>query len=384
MQEGLIAVLLIGFVSLPLGMLVMCGGFSIYEKFQTVPVWLHISFFLLFWLGLYNGGVINGWGMTDIVRDAIPCLYLFLPILLLPVMRKSNLDWLRILPWVLAAVGVILSIRFFMTIHASPLDVGKMHFFDNFLYLPYDPSVVFASIFLPIMAIHTWRSRPLHWGLSLLMVVGGLVALSSLMAVAQRAPIALTFLCYVVYCIAISRKSFAKLLLLVLVWAGILYFAQDQISGSYGLLAEKQQEFGSNGKLDELHSVLRETSHSGFAMLFGMGWGGLFSDPAVKGVRVSYTHSAVTFFLLKAGIVGLSLFLLYIAWVVYRALRFFRSGHLPLMLSLTVPLIIGLLFQVSYKTLTFGIILTMFCLFAESRRQAYGQNQSTTWGREYA
>lgn len=81
-----------------------------------------------------------------------------------------------------------------------PLEVGRMYYFDNFLYLPYDPSVSFAGVFLPIMAVHTWKSSsPFRWLGSLVMLTGGFLALGSLMAVAQRAPLALAMLCFAVY-----------------------------------------------------------------------------------------------------------------------------------------------------------------------------------------
>ncbi|MDH6673552.1 hypothetical protein M2277_004217 [Paenibacillus sp. LBL] len=374
--EALIAVLLILFVSVPTGIIVLGGGFSLYRHYGTVPVIIHAGFFFLLWIGLLNGGVVYGWDMTDIIRDLIPCVYLFVPLLLLPAMKRSTLNWLAILPWIISVMGVILSIRFYLVVQISPLEVGRMYYFDNFLYLPYDPSVSFAGVFLPIMAVHTWKSAsPFRWLGSIAMLTGGFLALGSLMAVAQRAPLALAVLCFAVYFLVSSRKSMNKLIigLIVLVAAGI--FAQEQISNSFELLVSKQEDFGANGKTDELAAVLAETSASPYSMLFGVGWGGLFHDPAVNNILVSYTHSAVSFFLLKGGLIGIAVLMSYLGWIMYRALQRFTMVMLPYMLAAFVPVVIGLLFQVSYKTLSYGMILTLICLIHKDVGKVHTNDQ---------
>ncbi|GAB6988094.1 hypothetical protein [Paenibacillus pini] len=361
--EATIGSLLVLFVTIPTGLIVMTGGFTLYQRYRTVPMWLHLGFFMLLWWGLFNGGVIHSWDVTDIVRDIIPCVYLFVPLMLLPAMNRTKYNWLKIFPWVIAFMGVILSMRFYNVANMSPLDVGKMYFFDNYLYLPYDPSVIFAGIFLPLMAIHTWKSSKLYsWVFSLFMLVGGFLALGSLMAVAQRAPLALAALSFSIYFLIISRRSLKRMLLLVIVLLGVGVLAQQQIESSYQLLIDKQESFGANGKTDELAAVIKETSQSSFSLMFGMGWGGLFHDPAVEFVEVSYTHSAMTFFLLKGGIFGVVIFLAYVLWISRNLLRSLSIKTLPIVLSSFMPVIIGLFFQVSYKTLSYGMILTLMCL----------------------
>ncbi|WP_246310809.1 O-antigen ligase family protein [Paenibacillus xylanilyticus] len=367
--EILIGGLLVLFVSIPTGLIVMTGGFTLYQRYHALPMWLHMGFFLLLWWGLFNGGIIQGWNVTDIVRDIIPCVYLFVPMLLLPAMQRSGVNWLQYLPWIIAIMGVILSLRFYQVAQISPLDVGRMYYFDNFLYLSYDPSVIFAGIYLPLMAVHTWKSNKLiSWLGSLMMVLGGFLALGSLMAVAQRAPLALAALCFGVYLLVVTRQSFKKLLLLILLLVGIWLFAQDQIQNSYQLLVDKQESFGANGKTDELAAVLKETSQSPFTLLFGVGWGGVFHDPAVDNMQVTYTHSALTFFMLKGGIIGIIIFLSYLLWICRNFLQGFSMSRFPLILACVVPIFIGLLFQVSYKTLSYGMILTLVCLLFDAKR----------------
>lgn len=362
--EALIAVLLILFVTVPVGIIVMSGGFTHYHKYGLVPTWLHLGFFLLLWWQLFNGGVLRGWAVTDIIRDLIPCIYIFLPLMLLPSMKRSLVRWQSILPWTLSAAGVILALRFYSEVQIWPWDLGKRHYFDNFLYLPYDPTVTFASIFLPIMAVQTWKGKsPLRWISSLLMLSGGALTLGSLMAVAQRAPLGLAVLCFLIYFMITSYRSLSRMVLLVVISAAIGLMAQQQIGDSFQLLSAKQEQVGANGKTDELNAVWAEITQSVPALFFGIGWGGLYYSPAVdKNFPVSFTHSAITFFLLKGGLGGLAFFVMYLIWICRKLYKSWSMDKLPVLLASGVPLLIGLIFQVSYKTLSFGVILTLLCL----------------------
>lgn len=370
--EGIIAALLIVFVSVPTGIVVMSGGFTIYQKYNLFPVALHIGFFTMLWLGLFNGAVVYSWNVVDIIRDLIPCVYIFAPFLLLPAMKRSKLDWFKILPWILSINGVVFAVRFYLEAGISPLDVGKMYYSDNLLYLPYDPSVSFASIFLPIMAVHTWKGTNLfRWSGSLLMLVAGLVSLGSLMAVAQRAPLGLAVLSYFIYFLIGSRKSFKKIILLLIILISVFILMQDQLASTFDLLMTKQEDYGMNGKNNEMIAVLHETSRSIYSLFFGIGWGGLFYDPTYN-AEVSFTHSAITFFLLKGGIIGLLVFLYYLSWISRRILFNMTVSKLPYSLSVIVPLTIGLIFQPTFKTLSYGMVLTFLCLLfpnSHTRRQ---------------
>lgn len=360
--EGIIAALLIVFVSIPTGIVVMSGGFSIYRKYNVLPVALHMGFFTLLWLGLFNGAIVYSWSVVDIIRDLIPCVYIFVPFLLLPAMKRSKLDWFKILPWILSISGVVFAIRFYYEAGISPLDVGKMYYSDNLLYLPYDPSVCFASIFLPIMAVHTWKGTNLfHWIGSLLMLIAGLASLGSLMAVAQRAPLGLAVLSYFIYFLIGSRKSFKKIVLLLIILISVSVLMREQLASTFDLLITKQEDYGMNGKNNEMIAVLHETSRSIYSLLFGIGWGGLFYDPTYN-EEVSFTHSAITFFLLKGGIAGLLVFLSYLLWICRRILLQMTMSKLPYSLSAIVPLTIGLIFQPTFKTLSYGMVLTFLCL----------------------
>ncbi|WP_010272262.1 membrane protein [Paenibacillus senegalensis] len=371
MVEAGIAVLLALFVTVPVSILVMAGGFSVYERLGLAPSWLHLGFFLLVWGQLFNGAVIHGWSVADMIRDLVPAIYIFLPLLLLPAMLRTSFSkWLKVLPYVISLAGVLLSLRFYMEVGIWPWELGGRHYFDNYLYLPYDPVVTFAGIFLPLMAVQSWNGRrPQRWLASLAMLTGGALALGSLMAVAQRAPLGLAAIGFVLYFFMLTYRSLGKMLVLLILAVSIGFLAQEQISSSIQLLSAKQEEVGANGKTEELKAVWSEVSRTPRTLLFGIGWGGLYESPAVEGQQVSFTHSALTFFLLKTGISGLVFFMFYLLWVARNGCSQWSLKTMPVLLASLVPILIGLFFQVSYKTLSFGVVLTIICLMQANRTE---------------
>lgn len=78
--------------------------------------------------------------------------------------------------------------------------------------------------------------------------------------------------------------------------------------------------------------------------------------------EVSFTHSAFTFFLLKGGVIGITVFLAYLSWIIWKCLKRVNMQNLPYMLGAGVPIMIGLLFQPSFKTLSYGMLLTVLIL----------------------
>jgi O-antigen ligase len=97
---------------------------------------------------------------------------------------------------------------------------------------------------------------------------------------------------------------------------------------------------------------------SPLTLLFGCGWGMTFENPAVGNLSVNYTHSLFSALLLKTGLVGVGLTLLYIGALVRRAWPVWARNPV-LMLALLAPLGIGFLLYASYKCLGFGLLLIL-------------------------
>jgi hypothetical protein len=99
----------------------------------------------------------------------------------------------------------------------------------------------------------------------------------------------------------------------------------------------------------------------------------VFKDPIIPEVEVSFTHSAFTYFLLKTGILGLTCFILYLSLIFksffnnsfsqHSVTSDYRMYKIMVFLSALPAVIIGIFLQVSYKTLSFGVVLLSLLLF---------------------
>jgi hypothetical protein len=92
--------------------------------------------------------------------------------------------------------------------------------------------------------------------------------------------------------------------------------------------------------------------------LFGLGWGALFADPAVRGSRVSFVHNMNGYYFLKTGVLGSIAVFFYVFYLLSRP-RIRALRNLPWLLAGAGSLIVGLVFQPSYKVLTYGLILLL-------------------------
>ncbi len=345
------------------------GGYAISTR-SPVPAWLYLAFNYLLLVPLLVG-VWRQWDLVDVLRDAIPLIYLFIPVVLLPVMLRSTRNWSNTLPMIIAFIGVMLSIRFFVEAGSSPFVVGSTQLFDNFLYLPYDPAVLFAAIYLPLTAIkggfHITKPLSLFRGLTF--VVGGLVALAALASIVQRAPMALVAVSFVFFLMFASRHSMLTAMLGILTLFALHYIFKSQIYLVWDLLLAKQESVGANAKDAELFTVINEVASGLHTTLFGLGWGGVYADPAANGEKVSYTHSLFTYVLLKAGLLGLAAILAYFSFFLTKVWRVFTLGNMPVLLAGGSSLLIGLIFQPSFKVLTYGFIMlaVTYLGFRESR-----------------
>jgi hypothetical protein len=167
------------------GYLIAARGTRLYEAVGVA------AFLYLLWIPLVRG-VGLGWSPADMVRDVVPLIYLFLPVLLGPALLPSGRRNCRLLAWTLAGVGFLLAFRWwwpglqFRSIGQQVMDEGD-------LYLLNSPAVLFAAVWLTVGGVDRivgrfgWRSH-LTAGL---LLAGGAVAGSALAAVVHRAALGL-------------------------------------------------------------------------------------------------------------------------------------------------------------------------------------------------
>jgi len=314
----------------------------------------------LLWLGCLRG-LWNGWGVTDMARDILPFLFLSLPVLLAPGLSRLSPARFTLLVDCAGWAGCALALRWwigagmaFSALGTAPLGEGKDYLLNSAL-------VPFAGVWLCLRAVsRPGGNGPQPWrmGVPLFYGLGGLACLLALAATIHRAALGLSLLAILLglWQVLARRPLFSLLLgggLLVLVLV-----AGGPLAGVAGLVAAKTESVGLNNRVGEVLAVLDQVGRDPLAFLIGDGWGALVANPAVGYWRVSYTHSALSYFLLKVGLLGLAAMALYAGLLAARIART-ASIHPALFLAAAPSLLIGCFLHTSFKYLCFSIILAL-------------------------
>lgn len=311
-----------------------------------------------------------GWELNDFVRDIIPLVYMFFPLLILPSIQKNR--YMTRLPLFFSLVGLIMSIRFFIETQATPLDVGVEVLWDNKKYFSYDPSVLFAAIWFFIKGCEVFSNNIKDYALSAFYFISSFICLSALAAVIQRAPLALFAMACVIYFIKSNIPKIYKVLVIFLLTIVSFYYLGDIFLNVFDLFYEKQISHGFNNKDSEFSAVFEVMSLGFGVSLFGVGWGGVFYNPAY-GMTMSNTHSLVSYALIKTGLIGMVAFSVYGIRVI-RDVLIILKYDIGITLASTSALTIGLLFQPTYKTLSYGVILIIVLSHSHYIKEKLGQN----------
>lgn len=239
------------------------------------------------------------------------------------------------------------------------------------------PAVLFAAIILPVLAVSPgwrWPSGALtQAGVRVGLLLGGVMCMAALAGAVHRAALGLAVFGLIVWLIGGGWRRWQdtppglRLLAGLALLAVVLLFG-DQILGVGGQVLEKTRQVGTNARLAEAAAVLEQIGRSLPSMLFGDGWGALIDNPAVGGMRVSYTHTFVSYLLLKTGVGGLIAVHLYLLSFLPAALRAWRCRR-DVALAALAPLASGLLVHTAFKFLDFGLLLALIGLSAAAPSQ---------------
>lgn len=306
------------------------------------------------------------WDLSDMVRDVVPLLYIFLPMFLIPWAKKKNSSAFVRKYLVIAMVfaGSGFALRYFTSQDIGYDDLGSGVFLINLKYYSYDPMVTFTAIFGLLFALASFQTTSKLKLAKIVLYVGvSLLAVGSLGGIAQRAPLAILGLCLVIFLIRYTRKSFMLVCFAIVFLLSIVIYFQDVMFALYSLLAEKNEAVGINGKTEEIELIINILSDSLSDTLFGLGWGGIYYNKVIGG-DVRFAHSIVGFYLLKTGVVGISVMSFYVMWLLKRYVRLLKYTwrneitQLPLIFAIGSAPMIAML-QPTYKTLSFGLILAL-------------------------
>lgn len=233
----------------------------------------------------------------------------------------------------------------------------------------YDPAVLFSCIFLCsfglFLIVRSWRDSLV----GLVSLGTGLLVGYELAMLGLRSYMLAIFvsLLLVIWSLFHEEGLYKRLLPLGAVLAVIFI---HPIYDSVQLMVVKQLAVGSNAKLAEWSAVISTLQTNVESTFFGIGWGGTFHSPISDKAR--FTHSLLSFYLLKSGIVGLFVLVGLLANLVYKILRSNDSNQVSrieqriMLVACVSSLAIGILFEPSYKMLSYGVILGLLFLTLSS------------------
>lgn len=341
-------------------------------------------------------GLLRGNELTDMARDIFPLMFLLaVPILLINSASAANCATLRtLIAAALMFVGIYSAVTFFVGAHQLFGSANQMvatmrggfaqvvadrvvsHAgrilleFNNpgrLLSLKlYDPATLFASIFLSgwgvILMARSWPG----WLPGMVLAGMGALIGYEFMLLGLRAYAAFFVLAILTICLTQIRERgfFIRLLPILFVTCVLLW---PQIEAVLQLLWAKQQVVGLNGKKDEWLDVVSTVFFSLQTTLFGIGWGGVLVNSIYSNEPTRFTHSILSFYLLKTGVVGLGILLTIMGLWFARLQKTgnsesFDISRLILLISCIPPLLIGMLFEPTYKMLSYSVTLALFTL----------------------
>ncbi|MFC5359989.1 hypothetical protein [Azospirillum himalayense] len=366
--EAMIGALLVLGVGL-LRPLSVATGHALLER--DSPSWetpAVLALAVLLWCPLLRGVWLD-WAPGDMVRDVVPLFYLFLPVLLVPMLRSAS-DWAAgLLAGGLAVAGVGFALRWWKQADWGFGAIGVRAMADGGVYLLNAPSVLFAAIALPAFGVGAlaqggWPRR----AAGMAAILGGLLCLAALAGAVHRMALGLAAMAFAALGLWWLRRS--PLAGVGLGVAALLVVAlfHEALVGALGQVAEKTRLAGANTRWEEAEAALGQALSSPAAFLFGQGWGALLANPAVGGWRVSYTHTLATYALAKTGVVGLIALIAYLGGLAPRALALLRADP-ALGWAVLAPLLMALGLHTSFKYLDTGLLLTLAALAAEREKR---------------
>ena len=341
-----------------------------------LPEWEAVggaAFAWLLWAPLLRG-LMLGWDMAAVLRDVVPLGYLFLPVLLVPLLRRGGAGAVRLLAGGLVLAGVLFALRWWRQSAWEFDAVGARAMADGLRYFLNAPSVLFAAVALPMAALGLvvrggwWRRAA-----AVVLLVPAMLCLGALAGAVHRMALGLA----VLGCLASvpwwwRRAPVAVLAGGLAVGACVLLFG-DVVAGALAQVAAKSRLIGANARFDEISAVLEQVTRSLPAFLLGDGWGALVANPAVGGWRVGYTHTLLSYALLKTGLLGVLALVAYLAALVPSAWALLRADP-PLAVAVLAPLAMALGAHTSFKYLDCGLLLTLMVLAAENARNVERRN----------
>lgn len=304
--------------------------------------------------------------MALVLRDAVPFLFIMLPLFLLPSLTAKP-RYAGMIRFAVLFGGFIFALRALVAQQGFSALTAFFPAFTENSYPANAPTVLFAALFLAgAGGYRLYRSVALRSVLMALLFILPAALIFLLMFFAmQRAGLALAgsgllFLLALAF-VRAPRRALAPFILAMLLTA----FFWPYLGSVISFIIEKTATVGFNKRGAEALTVISAVSGDFGTVLFGKGWGATINSPAVGGMNVNYTHSLFTTYLLKTGLAGCVLMAVYL-WSFVRMLYGILYRDPVMAVALAAPFVIDCFLYASFKSLDFGLLLLLIALWAES------------------
>ena len=304
-------------------------------------------------------GVFSGASLISIFRDVLPFLFLLLPLFL----SQLSAPHARRLLFAFCVLGFVFALRSLLHLGADVFTSYTGG--DALFYLANSPALLTLAILsmaliaqrFPSLSVKNWIVVP-----ALVLVMA--VPLMAMGVTLQRASLGLFALAalYALGKMILHRPLQGAVLTAVL--ALIIVMLWPYMAMTIFALSEKNQSVGSNMRVQELAAVWQAVSAHPLHILFGLGWGAHFQSPAVGMLSVSFTHSLLSATLLKCGLAGLVLLIIYCAEIMRVIIwAFIQAPQMRLfVLALAFPFAVDVVLYAAYKSYDFGLLLLLITL----------------------
>ncbi len=313
--------------------------------------------FLLYGLSLpMIVAVLSGHNILDIIRDVIPFLFLFMPLMLLPLLRAKPY-YFRSTVVVVVLIGLLFSLRSIVMRYDIGCDLWCS---DELLYLENMPTVLFSCLLLIGIGMQALMNGLSIRNIAIFIAVITLAVLPlmAMIVTLQRASVGAVVLYVVILLIYFLYKSPVRGINLIFIGIVTLIVINISFMSVFAPLWQKTSVVGLNMRPQEFEAVWAVISADPWTYMFGIGWGGMFYSPAVGGLSVSFTHNFFTSMLLKCGVLGLILCIAYVWGLMERLTRVILK-NIVFGLALLAPILIDLTLYASFKSFDFGLMLLM-------------------------
>lgn len=381
------------------GILLLAGSFLRSGEVLTRSGWIILGVFAYFCTVPTLFGFYHQYPLRDIIRDIVPFLFLTGPAVAIALFVPPRLvDYaIRVFLTGILLVGIVSAIQFRVEIHSlygslsrlsecmnnayQSLAVGSTYSLDdgkspipasliqNAFLKMYEPATFFSAMLLLCYSLGRLVKQRGTWVANLVLLAAGIFCASAYVAMGMRAYTGLLIVVPSLYLLIVAfgdrrtliRTSVCLLLAMVALSPFVWGLAQ--------IMVAKQLAVGSNGKIEELQAVCSVIFASPQTFTLGIGWGGVFTNPVYLMAPSRYTHSLISFYPLKTGIIGLFLLVLLLYLLVRHCGGFKRfknsNEHVMVGLCTLAVMIIGMFFQPTYKMLGSGIVLALALLAAK-------------------